>query len=84
MCHKGTNGDLRLLLTKADVFDENSQPVETRQPCHTLPTEKMVEDTVHRFAQRGGQSNPSVASRCGGMLPSASADVRSPDDVIAF
>ena len=28
--------------------------------------------------------NPSVTSRCGGLLPSAPADVRSSDDVIAL
>ena len=28
--------------------------------------------------------NPSVVSRCGSLLPSASADARSADDVIAF
>ena len=31
-----------------------------------------------------GGGNPSVTSRCSSLLPSASADVRSPDDVIAF
>ena len=35
---------------------------------------------------RAGRSTPSVRSRCGSLLlsPSASADVRSPDDVIPF
>ena len=38
-----------------------------------------------RALSRGGQrSRPSVMSRCGGLQPSFSADVRSPDDVIAF
>ena len=32
----------------------------------------------------GVRSNLSVASRCGGLLPSASADVRSSADVVAF
>ena len=33
---------------------------------------------------KGGQSNPLVTYRCGSLLPSASADARSSDDVIAF
>ena len=33
---------------------------------------------------RGGRSNPSVIFRCGSLLLSVSADVRSSDDVIAF
>ena len=36
------------------------------------------------FCPCRGQSNPSVTSRCGSLLRSVSADVRSSDDVIAF
>ena len=40
---------------------------------------------VLRDLSKGGQRNlPSVASRCGSLLLSLSADVRSFDDVIAF
>ena len=50
----------------------------------TLPTENLLEDadglllpTHHlRSISRRGRSNPPVASRCGRLLPSASADVR--------
>ena len=51
----------------------NKRPVDIRKP---LPTESLLEDT--------GRSNPPVTSRCGSLLFSASADVRSSDDVIAF
>ena len=37
-----------------------------------------------RPLSKGGRSNPSRTSRCGSLLPPASADVCSSDDVIAF
>ena len=56
-------------------------PVEIRKP---LPTENLLEDTdglPRPPFLKGGRSNPSVSSRCGS---SASADVRTSGDVIAF
>ena len=34
-------------------------------------------------ASKGGRSNPPATARCGGLLPSASVDVRASDDVVA-
>ena len=39
---------------------------------------------LRRVGAGGGRSNPSVISRCGGLLPSASADLRSSGDAIVF
>ena len=51
----------------------------------TLPTENLLEDTEGLLRPRGsGGSNPSVTSRCGSLLPFASADARPSDDVIVF
>lgn len=49
-----------------------------------LPTENLLEDTdglPRPPSFKGGRSNPSVSSRCGS---SASADVRTSGDVIAY
>ena len=55
-----------------------------------LPTEILLEDTGGLLSspliRSAGRSDPSVTSRCGSLLHSASADThtRSSDDVIAF
>ena len=59
-------------------------PCLTTLSQHTLPTGKLREDPdgLLRPLPERRRSNPPVPSRCGSVLPSASADVRSPDDVI--
>lgn len=51
------------------------------QLWHTLPSENLLvgTDGLPRLP-----FYPAVTSRCGSLLPAASADVRSPDDVIVF
>ena len=64
--------------------------LEVGQCRETLPTTENCPRTLLSCfvplgeRERGGGVKPSATSRCGSLLPPASADVRASDDVIAF
>ena len=88
----GPNGGIRAAQTRPAKFQHDLYlnlkgdlwPV-SKSP---LATENLLEDTwwvaSSPLSTGGGRRNPSVPSRCGRLLLSASADARSSDDVIAL
>ena len=83
-----SNGGLSIQQRSAgnirNVTWSNIRPVESRLATEDLD---VLEDTDGSSGEgRGGgtRRNPPTSSRCGSLLPPASADVRSSDDVTAF